>query len=191
MQSASGRNTPGQDRGATDPLQGTSPWPIEVEISDTQRHLVIDPEPLARLVRRVLAGEGVPSGSISIALVDDATIQEVNRRHLAHDWPTDVISFRFSDAGDPFLTGELVVSAERAAAVARQFGVDPRAELALYLVHGLLHFCGYDDLATPDVDAMRRREGEILARESLTNTFPLVGLAEDGDRESVRWPDRI
>ena len=124
---------------------------IDVEVSDTQGHLAIDPEPLARLVRRVLEGEGVARG---VGLDRPGRRRDdpgVNRRHLDHDWPTDVISFRLSDAGEPFLAGELVVSAERAASVARQFGVDPRAELALYVVHGLLHLCGYDDLATPDV----------------------------------------
>jgi probable rRNA maturation factor len=188
---APGENISSQSPGATAPATDRAPSTIVVEVSDTQGHLAIEPEALSGLARRVLEGEGIAAGSISIALVDDATIQGVNRRHLAHDWPTDVISFRFSEAGDPDLTGEIVVSAERAAAVARQFGVDAEAELALYMVHGLLHLCGYDDLATSDLDAMRRREGEILARESLTNTFPLVGLAEDGERESVRWPDRI
>ncbi len=167
------------------------PGSIDIEVSDTQGYLAIDPDWLSRLVRRVLEGEAVAGGSVSIALVDDATIQGVNRRYLDHDWPTDVISFRLSDDGAAFLAGEVVVSAERAASVARQFGVDAQAELALYVVHGLLHLCGYDDLAAPDVDAMRRRETEILARERLTNTFPLVGLAEDGERESVRWSDRI
>ena len=91
----------------------------------------------------------------------------------------------------PVLAGELVISAERAASLARQLGIDPWAELALYVVHGLLHLCGYDDLADTDVDAMRRREGEILAREGLTNTFPLVDPpgAVDGERESERWSD--
>ena len=190
VQATSGRNTPTQDP-ATDRARGLAPASIEVEVSDTQGFLPIDPEPLSGLVRRVLEGEGIARGSVSVALVDDATIQGVNRRHLAHDWPTDVISFRLSDADDPLLSGEVVVSAERAASVARQFGVDPRAELVLYVVHGLLHLCGYDDLAAPDIDAMRRRESEILARESLTNTFPLVGLAEIGERERVRWSDRI
>jgi len=166
---------------------------IDVEVSDTQGHLAIDPQAVTALLRRVLEGEGVDRASLSIALVDDTTIHAVNRRHLAHDWPTDVISFRFSEPGDPILSGELVVSAEHAVMLARRVGTDPWAELALYLVHGLLHLCGYDDLAAPDVDAMRRREGEILAREGLTNTFPLVDLTEavEGERESVRWSDRI
>ena len=164
---------------------------IAVEISDTQGHLPVDRAALARLVRGVLAGEGVEQASISIALVDDATIHAVNRRHLGHDWPTDVLSFRLSAPGDPELTAELVVSAEMAATTAREAGVDRWAELALYLVHGLLHLCGYDDLSAGDVETMRWREDAILAREGLTNTFPLVARAQTGEtgqgRESVRW----
>jgi probable rRNA maturation factor len=166
---------------------------IEVEVSDTQGHLAVDREALAGLVRRVLEGEGVTRATISVALVDEATIHGVNRRYLAHDWPTDVISFQLSDPGEAVLSGELVVSAERAAGMAR----DPWAELALYVVHGLLHLCGYDDLAEADVAAMRQRESEILVREGLTNAFPLVGIgpiardreATAGERESARWAE--
>jgi probable rRNA maturation factor len=181
---------------APSPPTSASP-PIEVEVSDTQGHLAIDHRALADLVRRVLAGEGVGRASLSVALVDEATIHAVNRRHLDHDWPTDVISFRLSEPGEPVLSGELVVSAERAATLARRHGADPRAELALYVVHGLLHLCGYDDLTAPDVEAMRRREGEIMTREGLTSTFPLVGPcavvgeveADDRERESARCSD--
>src|SRR4051812_4616759 len=66
-----------------------APGGIVVEISDTQAHLAIDPEALARLVRGVLTGEGVERAAISLALVDDATIRDLNERHLNHDWPTD------------------------------------------------------------------------------------------------------
>lgn len=164
--------------------------PVEVEVSDTQSHLAADPEALAGLTRRVLAAEGVGRASISIALVDDATIRVINRRHLGHDWPTDVISFGLSDPGDPALAGELVISAEMAAATARRAGCDPSAELALYVVHGLLHLCGRDDRSPDDAAAMRRREGEVLAAEGLINTFPLVGPDGPGEsgREGERWP---
>ena len=168
----------------------TLPAPIEVEISDNQSHLDADRAFLDGLVRRVLIAEGIEHASISIALVDDATIRAINRRHLAHDWPTDVISFDLSEPGDRALTGELVVSTEMAAATAKEAGVDPRAELALYVVHGLLHLCGIDDQEIEDAEIMRRRENEILQSEGLINTFPLVGLAKSDDegRESVRWP---
>jgi probable rRNA maturation factor len=171
-----------------------TPSQIEVEVSDTQGHLTVDPEALTTLVRRALEAEGLETpASISIALVDDATIRVINRRHLDHDCPTDVISFLLSEPGEPILAGELVVSAERAAALSRRFGIDPWAELALYVVHGLLHLRGYDDAAAPDRDAMRCREGEILAHCGLTNTFPLVDRAEAdrGERERARWPNSI
>jgi probable rRNA maturation factor len=166
------------------------PSSLVVEVSDTQAHLQVDPESLAGLARRVLRGEEVESASISIALVDDATIHALNRRHLGHDWPTDVITFRLSEPGEPVPVGELVISAEMASTTARASGFDPGAELALYLVHGLLHLCGYDDRSAEDVAAIRRREAEILAAEGLINTFPLVGGPEaEAGRECARWTD--
>jgi probable rRNA maturation factor len=158
-----------------------------VELSDTQAHIAVDRAALRALVGRVLALEGVARYAVSIALVDDATIHSVNRRHLDHDWPTDVISFPLSEPGEPVLAGELVVSAEMAAATARETGADPWAELALYVVHGLLHLCGRDDLTDSDADVMRRREAEILAELGLTNTFPLPGRTAAGHagRESA------
>jgi probable rRNA maturation factor len=147
---------------------------IEVEISDTQGHLRVALEELADLVRTVLRAEGRPRASISIALVDQAAIHAINRSHLGHDWPTDVISFPLSEPTDPMLAGELVVSAEMAASTAAEIGVDPRDELALYVVHGLLHLCGYDDLSESEAEAMRRRENEWLTACGRLNPFDLV-----------------
>jgi probable rRNA maturation factor len=160
---------------------------IEVEISDGQQFLDVDHAALSGLARRTLAAQGIEAASISVALVDNATIHAINRRHLAHDWPTDVISFTLSEPGDVALAGELVISAEMAVATAREAGAEPFAELALYVVHGLLHLCGLDDQAEADAAAMRRREAEILASEGLINTFPLVGPIADAGREGVSW----
>jgi probable rRNA maturation factor len=166
---------------------------LEIDISDTQGHLAVDPERVRGLVHRVLAAEAVGRAAISVALVDDATIHAVNRRHLRHDWPTDVISFVHSDPGAPVLEGEVVISAERAAALAGRLGADAWAELALYLVHGLLHLCGYDDREERERARMRQREDELLQGAGLTNTFPLAERAAarrgGGERESVRCSD--
>ena len=161
---------------------------LNVEISDLQGHFRADPEALAELVRRVLESEGVRQASISVALVDDAAIHTLNRRHLAHDWPTDVITFHLSAPDESVLAGELIVSAEMAATTAREAGVDPAAELMLYVVHGLLHLCGYDDQDAEDAAAMRRREAEVLAALGVINPFPLVGADHPG-RGSERWSD--
>ena len=60
------------------------------------------------------------------------------------------------------LDGEIVISAETALRVARELNADPADELALYLVHGLLHLCGYDDLTPKEKRLMRRREADAL-----------------------------
>ncbi len=139
------------------------PPTIHVEVSDLQSHLDVDPGSLAALAALVLRLEGVERASISIALVDDAAIHELNRRHLSHDWPTDVITFGLSGPGADILEAELVVSAEMAVTTARASGDDPDTELVLYVVHGLLHLRGYDDHSQDEVAAMRRREAEVLA----------------------------
>ncbi len=172
------------------PVNSTPRTSIEVEVGDNQSHLAVPPGFLEGVARRTLGGQGIDRASVSIALVDDPTIREINRRHLGHDWPTDVITFPLSDPGDPELSGELVVSAEMAVATAGESGADPLHELALYVVHGLLHLCGLDDQTPEDADAMRAGEGEALASLGLTNTFPLVGPPDSAveGMEMKRWP---
>jgi probable rRNA maturation factor len=154
-----------------------------VEISDTQAFVTVDVAGLCALAQRVLGREGIERAEVSVALVDNATIEPLNLRHLGHAGPTDVLSFALSEPGEGVLAGELVISAEMAAARAHELQIDPAAELALYVVHGLLHLCGYDDHTASDVDLIRRREAEHMAAEGLTYTYPLVVPAEPGDAE--------
>ena len=156
---------------------------IQVELANTQCFFEVDPAALAGLVERVLRHEGVDRASISLAIVDDAAIHRINRSHLQHDWPTDVISFRLSDESDPELAGELIVSAEMARNTAAEIGADPAAELSLYVVHGLLHLCGYDDTTSEASAVMRTREAEALAREGVPLTSSPVesGRPSPGD----------
>jgi probable rRNA maturation factor len=135
---------------------------IEIEVSDTQAHMKVDRADVVRIVRHVLLAENRASASISIALVDNDTIHRLNVKHLGHDWPTDVITFPLSGALDPSLAGELIVSAEMAVTTASELRSEPCRELALYLVHGLLHLCGYDDSNEADAAAMNRRQSELL-----------------------------
>ncbi|MEW4569779.1 rRNA maturation RNase YbeY [Tautonia sp. JC769] len=146
----------------TAPPDDPSPPTLEIDLSDTQGHLRLDPDRVRALARGVLGLEGVRDGSLSIAVVDNPSIREINRRHLDHDWATDVVSFLLSEPGEPGFSGDLAISAEMAVTVAARCGLDPHAEFALYLTHGLLHLCGYDDLTEAERDRMRRREDEIL-----------------------------
>ena len=83
-----------------------------------------------------------------MAIVDDPTIHELNRRYLDHDYATDVLSFAFEQS-PVLIDGEIVVSGYMAAATAARCGWPAEDELLLYLIHGTLHLVGFDDQA-PD-----------------------------------------
>src|SRR4051795_2522863 len=116
-----------------------------ISIASPQEIVAVDRAALRHLVRTVLEGEEVADYEISLALMDNATIHALNKRFLDHDEPTDVLSFPLSDPGSRKLEGDLAIGAELAQAQAAARGHDVQAELALYVIHGLLHLCGYDD----------------------------------------------
>src|SRR5438105_4350086 len=141
-----------------------------ISIHNQQEAVPIDFPRMRETARAVLEGEGEPEAEISLAFVDNATIHTLNKRYLDHDEPTDVLSFPLSDANAKKLSGELVIGAEVALAQATERGHDVQAELALYVIHGLLHLCGYDDHDDPT--AMRERERHYLQQLGLPDISP-------------------
>ncbi len=139
---------------------------ISVQVTSRQQCLRVDPGRIAAAVRTALEGEGEESAEVSVAVVDDAAIQELNRRYLDHDFPTDVLSFALGDDEGP-LEGEIVMSAETAARAAPRYGWSAEEELLLYAVHGALHLAGLDDQSPSDRARMRRRERASLERLGL------------------------
>ncbi len=135
---------------------------IRVSTADRQDLLTIHRRRLQRIVWIVLTGEAVTDAEISLALVDDAAIHALNKQYLNHDEPTDVITFPLSGPGESPLEGEIVISTETAQRVAAQRGHSVAAELALYVIHGVLHLCGYDDRSTRPRKQMREREAHYL-----------------------------
>jgi probable rRNA maturation factor len=129
---------------------------------------------MRHLVRTVLEGENVAEAEISLAFVDNPTIHQLNQRYLRHDEPTDVLSFPLSEPNARRLAGELVIGAEVAQAQAAAHGHDVQAELALYVIHGLLHLCGYDDKTEAGAQEMRRRERHYLGQLGLPDIAPVA-----------------
>jgi probable rRNA maturation factor len=144
----------------------------KIAIACPQEKVVIDRPFMRALVRAVLEGEGVPDAEISLAFVDSATIHQLNKRYLDHDEPTDVLSFPLSGPGARTLQGELVIGAEVAASQSEARGHDVRSELALYVIHGLLHLCGHDDATEEDARQMRAKERRYLNALGLPDITP-------------------
>lgn len=111
-----------------------------------------------RVVAAVLDHAGRPGLDVSLLLTDDAEIAQLHEDFMGDPTPTDVMSFEMDDGA------EVVVSVETARRVAQQHGTPMRAEVALYIVHGILHTVGYDDKEHAARRAMRAAEREILTQ---------------------------
>ncbi|HEV8062207.1 MAG TPA: rRNA maturation RNase YbeY [Gemmataceae bacterium] len=135
---------------------------IKVTVANPQEIVVVEKARMRQIVQTVLKGEDESDAEISLAFVDNPTIHRLNMRYLKHDEPTDVLSFPLSDPGARKLQGELVIGAEVAKEQATERGHAVDAELALYVIHGLLHLCGYDDHEQKDADLMSERERHYL-----------------------------
>jgi probable rRNA maturation factor len=135
---------------------------LKIKIASPQDAVVLDCKRLREIAVAVLRVERITAAALSIAFVDDPTIHRLNKQFLDHDEPTDVLTFPLSGPGAKSLEGEIVIGAEVAKKVAAERGHDVGDELVLYVIHGLLHLCGYDDVAAADRRRMRARERHFL-----------------------------
>lgn len=134
---------------------------FEVSIANEQTTHAINEQQLVAAVEAVLRDSQFQSAAISLAVVDDQTMHELNRQYLEHDYPTDVLSFVLEE-DDTHLEGEVIISTDTAASFATEFNWPAAAEQLLYVIHGTLHLVGYRDKATADIQEMRAAEEKYL-----------------------------
>lgn len=148
---------------------------MTVSFSDEQDR-PIDGDALVALAERVLSSEGYSSRTeVAITAVTDAAIAALKREHFDVDTPTDVLSFPIDDQrpgvapvdsvdGPPVLLGDVVIAPSYISRQAAEHDVAESHELALMVVHGLLHLMGWDHAGDDEAGAMEARERAILAQ---------------------------
>lgn len=133
---------------------------------------------LAAALGRMAAQDTAPAWcEVSVALVDEAEIQELNRQYRGIDAPTDVLSFSQGEgsglaladfpADMPVPLGDIVISIPRMRVQAVDYGHSEGRELGFLLVHGLLHLLGYDHQTPEETGTMRAAEEDLLAAAGL------------------------
>jgi len=108
--------------------------------------------------------EGKTLAEISIILCSDDYLLEVNRKHLNHDYYTDVITFDYSES--PHVSGDIFISIDRVQENAGSFGVEMVDELHRIIVHGILHLLGYTDKTSSSKEEMTSKEDFYLSLRS-------------------------
>jgi len=146
---------------------------VIIELSDEQG----EPAPVDELIRLaeiVLKSEGLDDAtSVAISLVGESTMAELNERHFGKSGPTDVLSFPIEDAapgeppmphpdGPPTQLGDVFIAPSVVRANAARNEVGYEDEIALMVVHGLLHLLGWDHVNDKDAEAMEKREAELF-----------------------------
>jgi rRNA maturation RNase YbeY len=105
--------------------------------------------------------EGKLLGDVSVVFCSDTYLLELNKRHLQHDFFTDIITFDYSEGVR--VAGDLFVSVDRVYENADAYNVSRETELNRVSVHGILHLLGYSDKTPQEVTVMREKENEALA----------------------------
>jgi len=159
---------------------------VEVFAADEQSAEPVDALRLVHLAKAVLAAQGVKADSeLSMLFVDEHAMAELNKRFLGKEGPTDVLAFPIDDedvveggrspdslgpgpgvdpetADPPNLLGDVVVCPAVAARNAPNHAGTYEDEMALLVVHGILHILGMDHIDNEEAEAMEQRERELL-----------------------------
>jgi probable rRNA maturation factor len=137
----------------------------------------LDARRVRRLADHMLAALGIEDAELSILLVDDGRIRELNRSHRNKDRPTDVLAFplpreRRPAPGAPLLLGDVVISLPTALRQARSRGRALLPEVRFLLAHGLLHLMGFDHGTKPEKKRMDQATRRLVRSAVLTPERP-------------------
>lgn len=119
------------------------------------------------MAQKILADLALPDAELSLLLVDDAQIQDLNRQYLRRDKPTNVLAFSMGEGEfatlHPNLLGDLVISVETARRQSNRFGLNEREMVILLMIHGILHLTGYEHEGTKrGARAMAMKQKELF-----------------------------
>lgn len=111
-------------------------------------------------ISQVIVSEGFICGDINYIFCNDDYLHEINVKYLNHDTLTDIISFDYTEGR--IISGDIFLSVERVKDNALDFDVSFDLELLRVMVHGVLHYCGYEDKSEEDEKLMRAKENEKI-----------------------------
>ncbi len=113
-----------------------------------------------RWIAETARTEGKKRGGIAVIFCSDAYILAMNRQHLGHDYPTDIITFDYTEG--PVISGDLFIGLDTVRRNAAEYNVAFARELHRVIIHGVLHLCGYADNTDAEARQMRLKEDFYL-----------------------------
>jgi probable rRNA maturation factor len=143
---------------------------MNLVIANRQRKKKINARLLKEIVAELLAELKITDAELGINLVGAREMALVNETFLQHEGATDVITFDHLNSKlkikNSKLHGELFICVDVAISQAKEFKTKWQSEVVRYLVHGVLHLLGYDDLKPALRRVMKREENRLVRRLS-------------------------
>ena len=142
---------------------------MKVWIRNLQKPTPLDLKKFKKIAKTILTDLALPDAEVSISFVGDAQIQELNRRYLGRDKPTNVLAFSMRDGKfvslHPQLLGDVIISVDTARRQSNRFGLSEMETIILLMIHGILHLLGYEHQGIrKEANEMARRQKELFRR---------------------------
>ena len=148
---------------------------LKVTIYQRQRKMAITKE-LKQLIKEACRTSLIAEGregdfEVTVTIVNNNQIREINYDTRGIDFATDVLSFPLSEDGYEFdinpitdcqMLGDIVISVERVVSQAEEFGHSPERELGFLLAHSVLHLCGFDHMEEEERTVMEEKQRQIM-----------------------------
>ena len=128
---------------------------MNITFTNLQHKVPIPAAKIKTSVHKAFRKLRLKGSGLSLVFVGEGRMRGINKKYLGHDFVTDVITFDH---------GEIIICPAVAARNAEHYGNTVGKELALYVVHGILHLAGYDDRTPQGIQRMRAKEQELLER---------------------------
>ncbi|HPL63395.1 MAG: rRNA maturation RNase YbeY [Syntrophales bacterium] len=138
-----------------------------IQIIDRQKKAKVDKRRFRGALQKIMKRLDPSGREITVILLDDAGIRELNARHLDRDRPTNVISFPMQEGEhsdiNPHILGDIAISVETAERDASKGGLTLEQELDFLAIHGILHLLGYDhEKSKKEAKEMKEMERELF-----------------------------
>ena len=141
---------------------------MDLCVTNAQRQTPVNTARMAHRARRALRRLRVRSrGTLEITFIESRRMRALNNQFTRHDYATDVLCFRYNGnhaMRGGAVAGEILIAPAKARTYARAHGIPYEQELSRYVVHGLLHWLGHDDVTAAQQRKMRAMEDALLAQ---------------------------
>lgn len=140
---------------------------VRINLENLNRKRKIDLSKIKRIAASSVRSLKEDNVEVNIVFVSNQKIRAMNRRYLGKDSSTDVIAFPSGGlpsggAKDIVFIGDIAISLDKAFQNSRIYGVSFTEEVALYVIHGILHLIGHEDTSGMKKKRMKEKENELF-----------------------------